>query len=76
MSQSTYPKHVCAYCGQTCSSNGLGKNAHYMKHVREGICTKVSQLQSETGQGYYPPTQLWRDLNEDYDAFLKTKRAT
>lgn len=71
MSQKTYSKHVCFYCKKQVSANGLGKNAHYMKHVREGICTKVSQLRSDTGQGYYPPTQLWDDINQDYESLSK-----
>jgi len=61
----TYPKHVCAYCGKKVSANGLGKNAHYMKHVREGICTKVAQTRSQSGQCEYPPTEKWFEQNKE-----------
>lgn len=74
MTQRVYPKHVCFYCKQEVSANGLGKNAHYMKHVREGLCTKVSQIQSETGQGYYPPTPVWDTVGQNYETFLDTTR--
>lgn len=65
--QITYTKHKCFYCNKEISSNGLGKNSHYMKHVREGICVKIINIYSQSGITEYPPTDLWFDCNQNYE---------
>lgn len=41
MSRIHYGHLTCRICGERRSTNGLGKHAHNMKHVRQGLLVKM-----------------------------------